>query len=340
MYKIIGERNKVNYGAIDEPVDFNYKDFTLFNLFGREITGLRRKFALHAFNYVGLVTDDHLIGLAAVNLSYAANVFAFVFSHDQGKRYEFNTIMPPWRLCFPINPDDYEIAFKSRKGHLTISKSHARGALDIDGNFENNLIVKGSFPYSLKSHSPLRVLNPSCGDPDRFTFTEKCAPIAPRTLAVSFNGQDLTPAPDKALLLYDWSGGFLNRNTNWLWAAFAGVTADGATVGANFAALVNETYFPENAFWINNQRTRVDRVIFDFDRTNPTGTWRLWSEDGKVDLTVLPVPARGEKKNAGFFKINFQQFVGRFSGALTPEDGRAVQLKAVKGLTEIHYSVW
>ena len=54
MYKIIGENNKVNYGCIDEPVEWNYEEFKLLDFFNKEITGIKKK--LHIINSTTLVS--------------------------------------------------------------------------------------------------------------------------------------------------------------------------------------------------------------------------------------------------------------------------------------------
>jgi hypothetical protein len=37
MYKLIGENNKVNYGCIDEPIEWNYAEFKLLDFFNKEV---------------------------------------------------------------------------------------------------------------------------------------------------------------------------------------------------------------------------------------------------------------------------------------------------------------
>jgi hypothetical protein len=340
MYRLIGGNNRVNYGCIDEPIDFNYRDFRLLDFFDREILGLRKKFALHSFNYIGLSTGKYLIGIAAVQLNFGANIFSYLFDYQKGKLYEFNANMLPGKLKFPLNPDEHEIGYSGKKADLKISKSHAVGTLEFAADFENILQVGGLFDFSLKKNHPLRVLNPSCGDPHRFTFTEKCSPLFPQQVEARYRGEILQINKDNCVLLYDWSGGYFNRNTNWYWAACAGGNRKNS-LGVNFAALANETYFSENVFWINSRRTRVQRVIFDFDQMNPHGRdWKIWSEDGRVDLTFHPMGVRSDKKNLGFIKMNFQQFIGSFNGKLKPAGGKAVAVKDIHGVTESHLSAW
>ncbi|EMP08308.1 hypothetical protein LEP1GSC124_3769 [Leptospira interrogans serovar Pyrogenes str. 200701872] len=44
--------------------------------------------------------------------------------------------------------------------------------------------------FALKSHSPLRVLNPS--EPTHWTFTEKCSPLIPSSLEISYQDKSLS----------------------------------------------------------------------------------------------------------------------------------------------------
>lgn len=338
MYKIIGENNKVNYGSIDEPVDFNYKEFKLLNFFGKEIKGFRKKFAFHKFNYVGIIADDYLVGFAAVSLGYMHNVFAYLFRYNEGLVYEFNTMGPgdENKMYFPANPDNYEIRFQKGNTFLHLEKSHQDGIIRIDADFDGHLRVKCTAPYNLSHNQPLRVLNPS--EPSRWTFTEKCSPIMPETLEVSLNGKE--QAFKTASLLYDWSGGYLRRQTNWYWAAFSGILPDETTIGANIAALVNESFYNENAFWVNHQRTRSYQCIFDFDAQNPYAPWYIRNEADTINITFMPEGERNENINAFLLKTAFRQFVGKFSGTLKPEKGPVVKFENIYGFTEYHRALW
>ena len=343
MYTIIGGGNRVNYGCIDEPVDFDYRDFALKDFFGREVKGLRKRLSFHAFNYLGIIADDFLIGIAAVNLGYAQNVFAYLYHYRKGKIFDYSTIEPGWGpLRFPVNPDEYTIRLEKHGCSLFIAKSHREGALSIDAAFGGRLAVRGNFPYSLKSHKPLRVLNPA--GPAHWVFTEKCSPIVPSHLTVELDGSPLPLDPKRTALLYDWSGGYMKRGSSWYWAAFAGLAGEKGKkqhrVGLNLAALVNESFYPENAFWIDGVRTRVSRAIFDFDAADPMKPWRVFDEDGHIDITFTPMDERAEKINAVFVKSNFHQLMGTFKGTLRPAKGKALRFEGIRGFTELHRSKW
>lgn len=340
MHTLIGENGKVGYGCLDGPVHFNHEAFPLRTFFGRRAGGLRRRMALGAFSYLGILGDGCLAGLAAVRLGYVANVFGFFFDFRTGDFWEHSVKDFPGRLDFPLDPDEGAIRYRSRSCSLDLAKSHGREVLEVEARFGKRLAVSGRFPYGF-ANKPLRVVNPSCGDPNRFTFTEKCAPLLPEALSVTFDGVERAGPLAQAAAVYDWSAGFFNRHSNWLWSALAGILPDGTPVGANFAALVNESFYPENAFWVGAKRIRLAQVVFDYDPADPRGEdWRIFTEDGQVDLRFRPLGERGERTRVPFLKVNFRQFFGEYTGWLRDPGGRSVRLDRMRGVAEIHLSVW
>lgn len=338
--KLVDERGQVTYGCFDGPVHLNAQAFRLRNFFGREVGRLRKRLGLGGFSFVGVATDEVMVGLAAVKLGYASQVFGYLYDFKSARLFEHSTKALPSRLTFPLEPDAHVIRFDKPGCRLRIDKSRAREHLEIDAEFGGRLRLQARLAYGFEQ-KPLRVLNPSCGDPFRFTFTEKCAPLQAESLSIRFDGEERAPDPTKALAIYDWSAGYFNRHTNWLWSACAGRLPDGRPVGFNFAALVNESFFPENAYWIDGTRARVPRIIFDYDQADPYAReWRIFSEDGQVDLRFRPVAERSEQSRLPFVKVNFRQFMGTYSGTLRDARGNPVALEAVPGLAELHLSVW
>jgi hypothetical protein len=338
--KVVDERGQARHGCFDGPIQLDAQAFRLRDFFGREVHGLRKRMALGAFNFVGFATREFMVGLAAVRLGYASQVFGYLYDFKTKQLFEKSTKALPGSMVFPLEPDAHVIQFSGSDCQLRIDKSHAEGHLDLEATFGNRLQIQAHIPYGF-DQKPLRVVNPSCGDPFRFTFTEKCSPLQPERLSIRFDGIERALNPAKVLAIYDWSAGYFNRHTNWLWSAFAGHLEDGRTVGVNFAALVNESFYPENAYWIGGERTRVHRIIFDYDLADPYARdWRIFTEDGQVDLQFHPKAERSEKSHLPFLKVNFRQFMGTFSGSLREENGHRIALHALPGLTELHLSVW
>ena len=340
MYKIINDNNSVNYGCIDEQVDWNIDQFKLRNFFNKEIKGIKKKWAYKQFNYIGISTEKFIIGIAVVHLGFGFEIFAYHYDLKKGISYSFNktAIGNSKKLSFPKNPDKYVIEYKDKKTELLIMKSHKKGSLEIHCNFESKLIINAEFDYSLKNQ-PLRVLNPS--QPTNWTFTEKCSPLIPNEIDICLNGLPLKVSKSTTSAIYDWSGGFLRRETNWYWASFSGKATSGKSLGFNFAALVNESFYSENAYWIEGKRTRVPRLIFDFDQQSPYKTWQIYNEEKTIHLTFKPHGERSKKiKAIPLVKINFRQFIGYFSGWILNSDKVKEKINNQPGFCEIHRSIW
>jgi len=340
MYDIIGDNNKVNYGVIDEPVNWNIDDFKLKNFFNKEIKGAKRKWTYKQFNYIGISNKNFVIGIAVVSLGYGYSIFAYFYDTKNGMVYEFEKtkIGSSKKLNFPKNPDEYIIEFQNKKAEILIMKSHKKEKLELHCNFESKLIINAEFDYSFKNQ-PLRVLNPS--QPTHWTFTEKCSPLVPTEIDICLNGKALTTSKSEISAIYDWTGGFLRRETNWYWAALSGKTETGKTIGLNFAALVNETYYSENSYWIDSKRQRVPRVIFDFNAANPYESWHIFDEENKLNLNFKPKGERSNKLNAmPVSKIDFRQFIGHYTGWLLNDKGEKEQIANQVGFCEIHRSIW
>jgi len=103
---------------------------------------------------------------------------------------------------------------------------------------------------------------------------------------------------------------------------------------------VNETGYCENVIWIDGERHLMPPVQFEFSRLHQEASWRITSQDKRIDLIFKPKNQRSEKKNFWLLKSNFRQFVGYFSGYLIDDNGIKHELDEVMGLTEDHYAKW
>jgi hypothetical protein len=107
---------------------------------------------------------------------------------------------------------------------------------------------------------------------------------------------------------------------------------------------VNETGCNENVFWLNGERHLLGAVHFEFTRQRTTGEqarqWRIYSDNGQVELTFIPQNCRQEKLNLWLIKSNFRQYLGHFNGFITDNLGNKHQLTNVLGLTEDHFARW
>jgi hypothetical protein len=103
---------------------------------------------------------------------------------------------------------------------------------------------------------------------------------------------------------------------------------------------VNETGWSENCLWLDGERHMLAQVQFSFDRDNPASRWRITAADATVELEFTPAGCFSEDVDAIVLASRFRQFFGRFDGYVKTADGRRIEIDAMWGFVEDHYSRW
>jgi len=335
---IIDKNGDVVTGLIEnQEISFNYKDYKLLNFFDKEVKGLKKRFKFHHFNYYGLLSDKYVLAFAFVDLGYIKNMFLYLYDYKGKflvkKEIKINPLSK--KFTFPPNPDKYEISYKTKKADFLIKKDFSKGKLkakiEID-NLEANFDLK----YN-NDNAPLKIVIPA--GHNGWTFTEKCSNINDfKNLSIIFNGEKLDFTNPS--LIYDWSGGYLKRETNWVWASFSGLNSDNKLVGANFAAMVNETYNTENIYWIDKDSYKEEAIRFKYDKSSIYDTWILENKAKTIKLEFSPRDEINDNTNAFIVKNSFRQFIGKFSGYFIDKNNEKVEFKDISGVTEIHKALW
>jgi hypothetical protein len=341
MQKLVNpDTNEVFFGKIDGEISLNYEDYRLKSIFDKNIPKLIEKFRFHKFIFALIITDSHLIGIGIIGLTYISNIFVFSYSIQNKEYFEIDKKVPfELNLKYPINPDNYIISYKNKNDFVSIEKNKDNSQLKININFKNEFEIDGQFFYGSKTNNPLRICAPN--GINCWTFTEKCSCIEPTLLKIKIKDKNVQPDLSKTTLLYDWSCGYMKRLTNWHWAAFSAVDPNlKMTLGGNFASFINETYITENAYWIDHEMFKLNKVIFNFANNNPENLWTINSDDNKVLLKFNPLKKRVQKLNLGFLKIYFRQYLGIFSGTLHADNKKEIHFENAWGVTEIQRALW
>lgn len=133
---------------------------------------------------------------------------------------------------------------------------------------------------------------------------------------------------------YDYSNGFLERETSWRWAS-----AHDAAIGFN----LQSGYFgdQENALWLDGQLIPLARADFEYDAAQPMRPWHITTADGLLDLHFHPEGMRAENKNLLIAASRYVQPIGTFEGWVRASPEAAPRrISQLAGVTEDHFSRW
>lgn len=332
--KLIQNNGLPHFGHLDQPLqDANFKDYAWRTPMGRSMPRWRRHLRCNQFQFFGLTSPDLIIGCAIVNLRLLANCFFYIYEPAKDQLHEWSLLQPLALGCHtPTTPDQGRFSFKKGKSEVSMQAVGKQRHLEIDVRGQLRLQATLTEPHAFQ---PLRLC--SRAGYDGWVYTQK-ANALPVTGELDFQGQKhhLSGLGGG----YDWTIGFMRRETFWNWASCSTLLADGSSFGFNLAAGVNETSYTENVFWYNHHASLLAPIQFHFQRENPLEPWFIQTADQRFYAEFQPHGLRRERVQAVLLASNFRQVFGTFSGYFYDADDRKVEFGPCWGFCEDHYARW
>jgi len=331
MSKIIDEMGLPRLGIFDEKItDVNYADYDFETSLGFKLPRFIRKIAANQFCFIGIISKEIMAGLAVVDLKYASSAFFYACSRNDKKIIEIKKTGIPLKTDISISSDPSDPAFCFISDTLSIEFSNSRVLVKSEK-------IKLDAILDFSDISPLRLCTRA--GYRGWVYTEKSTPLNIKG-TLDIQGRKILLESPETLALMDWTSGYMRRHTCWNWASTASQLADGRKLGLNLSWGVNETGWTENAFWLDDKMIRCSNSIFVFNRDDLMKPWKIYSEDGKIDLEFIPEAIRSEKIWALVAASRFTQLAGLFNGVLRTADGEEIFLGGIPGWTEDHYAKW
>lgn len=338
--ELISSSGQPRFGYFDPAPDvINIEDFDYRTpMGGRQLPG-RKWLDYNQFQFVGLISDELLVGCALGDFRYLGFAFVYTYQPETGQLEEFSVKLPLGKgISLTNRPRDGTGECDSGGNRIRISADINPRLVMLDVDLTSGLKVRARFDLDAEPRfTPMAVCTQTAKN--GWSFTQKIAGVpASGFIEGSFGRRDL--ADIGAYAHYDYSVGYMRRETFWNWACFSGA-AEGHAIGLNLSCGVNETSFSENCFWVDGELIPVGLASFDYDREEPAeGTWRVSTADGCVDLTFEPEGLHVEKINAVLIASDFKQVFGRFNGTLRTPDGTVITIKDQYGFVEDQYAKW
>jgi hypothetical protein len=332
---LIGPDGRPIFGVRCSPFEsFNLSDFRIYgtgkkNGFTKSIV---TRFRLKRWEYIGVCSSEVIFGAAVVGLGYMTNMFAYVFDREKGGIKQAETIIPFQKEnLFSGSSASGAVRLKRKDASFEFNNSAKSVSAKISAGAGINAelsLIKSEEPLCCSSRVGM----------GGFNYTHKEAGIPARGV-ISLEGKKWEIKENESSGVFDYTFGYLARNTFWNWAAGGGSDLSGNRIGFNLVQGINETGFTENAFWINGRIIKTDVMDFRYNDTDLLKPWKIESNDGKVDISFYPEGERSADINIGLVASRFHQPFGKFGGRLT--DGKdSWEFKNAAGFTEEHYAKW
>ncbi|MFA0057254.1 DUF2804 domain-containing protein [Vibrio echinoideorum] len=311
------------------PKALNSEQFDYRNTMDKKANAWQKHFHYKQFQFVSIVTPTHVIGVAIADIRYLSSAFVYLYDIENIQLDECSWLRP---LGF-----DKQVTQSPFQGTTSIANQSI--VFDIhNGEWRvrlNTKLLKADIALvSNETGLPMAMCSPT--GYSGWTYTQKHNAL---TVTGQIKIKSKSINLEQALAGYDFSAGYMRRETCWRWASI-NTLINGKSIGLNLAAGVNETGSCENVLWVNGVKHLLNLANFTFNRDDIDLPWQITSQDGRINLTFTPLNNRSEKLNLWLLKSNFRQFIGHFSGSIEDNDGSVHHIDNVLGLTEDHFARW
>ncbi len=320
---------------ITEPVDLCLPDGRL----NPAAVGWSRK-PLHRANlrgwgrnkrweYWGVVTPAHILGVVASSLDYAGVHGLYLLDRVSGKEIVVDATVPLARGT--VLPD--------HSGSGRVAASGGGLTIEIDQDFDGttlrararDLEVDLTMP-AVEDHESLGVV--VAWSRKRFQYTVKDVGRPVHGRLVVGGVEHVVPALGSHATL-DHGRGRWPYSVTWNWAA--GADRDRAIqLGGKWTDGTGNT---ENAVFEEGRLHKIGSDLrWEYDRANWLKPWRVTGQG--VDVTFEPFHERVSRTNLGVLAGETHQCFGRFSGWARASDGRKIDLDGLTGWAEEARNRW
>ncbi len=366
---IVDSDGTVHVGWFAQPFDnANLQDASVPHL----LSGLRgtqlgllergmRRWRLKEWHYTSVVTERVMFACAVVDAGYVGNAFAYVVDRATKKVHEYSALTPLGSgISIARNSVDGRTQIEwPGFGRIVLDNDAAAGTRRIEANLHGKLgrgarkqpPLRARFEIRDESRAPDPIIVVEESEPGRFLYTHKCYGLEAEGMVTSGAIHDEVKMGE-ALAGLDWNRGYRPRETYWNWAAGSGRLPGGQVVGFNLtahrpwkqSAAASSSSHDEDAadcaLWLGDRCEKLRRVSFDYNPDDLLAPWRVFDDEGLVDLRFTPDGKRAENVNLGLVVSRFHQPYGTFCGELRDRSGNRYSLDSIYGVTEQHFARW
>ncbi|WP_127479471.1 DUF2804 domain-containing protein [Nocardioides pantholopis] len=281
------------------------------------------------WEYWGVVTPDHVVGLVVSSLDYAGVLGIYVLDRASGVETVHDDVVPLAR----------GVELPERCGVGRVQASGASTAFVFDQDRERTTIRATAPDLTLDltvavvpGQDSLGVVVPWSDRLFQYTVKDLARPVTGRlTLAGTTYG---VPAGESWAVL-DHGRGRWPYSMTWNWAA-GSAAGRGIQLGGRWTAGTATT---ENAVLVGGRLHKIgEELAWEYDREDWLRPWRIRGE--RVEATFHPFHERVARTSLVVLAGETHQCFGHFTGWAVTDDGERVDLAGLVGWAEEARNRW
>ncbi|MFF7359262.1 DUF2804 family protein [Streptomyces sp. NPDC008125] len=281
------------------------------------------------WEYWGVVTPDHIIGLVASSLDYAGVHGLYVLDRASGREHSTDEVVPLARgTVLPARSGEGEVSVRGGKLEIGITQTPDGSTIRAAAPGVR-LDVEVPLP---PGHESLGVVVPWSGKRFQYTVKDVGRPVHG---TLTLNGRTYEVGGPESFAVLDHGRGRWPYAVTWNWAAGA---APGRAVQLG-GKWTDGTGTTENALFVEGRLHKIGEDLrWSYDRSDWLRPWHIGGE--RVDVSFRPFHEKVARTNLGVLANETHQCFGTFSGWALTDDGTRTDLDGLVGWAEEARNRW
>ncbi len=313
-------------------LDLNFEDADFFPV------RYFQRYRMKKWDMYHMITPDHYMSFLVAWIGYGAFCSAFIYDRSSREGMEGMHI----RLPRP----EFETMRDSTGGRTDYTSDKVSALFEVEGERHR---IRVDFPKfagkGLKADIDLHlpqdhesVCATHLTNPRRMHYGRKINCMTARG-ELRVGSREFRLDPEDSFGMLDFGRGFYPPKLFWYWAVSSG-RHEGRLLGFNLGHGNSPEGTAENAVFHDGKVHKIGVTRCECDKHDLYKPWRVWTPDGQLDLTMVPHNVRyGNLKIGPLYSIS-RPALGLYSGRITLDSGRVLEIRDMFGLFEWVNSKW
>ncbi|QKG20879.1 DUF2804 domain-containing protein [Actinomadura verrucosospora] len=280
------------------------------------------------WEYWGVVTPRHIVGLVASSLDYAGVHGLYVLDRETGEEIARDAVVPFARgAAFPERSGEGEAAV--RGGGAAVGVRQRPDGTSVRAA-ARGVRIELEIPLPA-GHESLGVVIPWSDTRFQYTVKDVGRPVHGRLVLPSGEHE----VGEGAFAVLDHGRGKWPYRMTWNWAAAAG-PGIALQLGGKWT---DGTGMTENALVVDGRLHKIgDELEWTYDRSGWTRPWAILGD--RVEVEFRPFHEKVSRVELGLVGSETHQCFGHFSGRARTDDGAWIEFDGLTGWAEEARQRW
>ena len=305
------------------------------------------KMKIKEWDYYLVYNSKFAVALTVADNGYMGMLSASVIDFEQ-KKEKTSSIIDLFTLGkykMPETSKKGDVCVKNNQGSFSFSHDREKRRLVCEYlKFDGDKTLSVDITLFDEPHENMVIATPFKDKPKAFYYNQKIVGFKASGV-VKYGEDEIVFDESDSVAILDWGRGVWTYKNTWYWSSMAGYV-DGHKIGFNLGYGFGDTgNATENMVFYDGYANKLGDVKFEIPvdkkgRLNYLMPWKITSDDKSIDLSFAPVINRHNDINLLVLRSNQNQVFGKFSGTITLNDGKVVEIKEIMGFAEHVYNKW